>query len=201
MQEVNVGIIGLGNVGSGTLTILTENASQIALKLGFQLRVKALCSRSIASKNLPPDAVSIWQTTDWREVVSHPEVDVVAELVGGTTVAREVIDAAVAHKKSVVTANKELMALCGAEIWERAIAAGINMAMEASVAGGIPIHAVLREGISGDRITTLYGILNGTCNFILTEIEQRSADFAHVLAEAQAAGYAEADPSADVDGL
>src|SRR6202140_1497411 len=201
MQEVNVGIIGLGNVGTGTLTILTENASQIAGKLGFPLRVKALCSRSIASKNLPPSAVSIWQTTDWREVVSHPEIDIVAELVGGTTVAREIIDAAVAHKKSVVTANKELMALCGAEIWERAIAAGINLAMEASVAGGIPIHTVLREGISGDRVTTLYGILNGTCNYILTEIEQRGADFSEVLAEAQAKGYAEADPSADVDGF
>jgi len=200
MQEVNVGIIGLGNVGSGTLTILTENASQIAGKLGFQLRVKALCSRSIASKNLPPAAVSIWQTTDWREVVSHPEVDIVAELVGGTTVAREIIDAAIAHKKSVVTANKELMALCGAEIWERAIAAGINLAMEASVAGGIPIHTVLREGISGDRVTTLYGILNGTSNFILTEIEKHGAAFAQVLAEAQRLGFAEADPSADVDG-
>ena len=200
MQEVNVGIIGLGNVGSGTLTILTENASQIAGKLGFQLRVKALCSRSIASKNLPPAAVSIWQTTDWREVVSHPEVDIVAELVGGTTVAREIIDAAVAHKKSVVTANKELMALCGAEIWERAIAAGINLAMEASVAGGIPIHTVLREGISGDRVTTLYGILNGTSNYILTEIEKHGAAFDRVLAEAQRLGYAESDPSADVDG-
>ena len=101
----------------------------------------------------------------------------------------------------MVTANKELMALPGAELWDRAIASGINIAMEASVAGGIPIHAVLREGISGDRVTTLYGILNGTCNYILTEIEQRGADFATVLAEAQAAGYAEADPSADVDGL
>jgi homoserine dehydrogenase len=200
MREVNVGIIGLGNVGSGTLTILTENASQIAVKLGFRLRVKALCSRSIASKNLPPAAVSIWQTTDWREVVSHPEVDIVAELVGGTTVAREVIDAAIAHKKSVVTANKELMALCGAEIWERAIAAGINLAMEASVAGGIPIHTVLREGISGDRVTTLYGILNGTSNYILTEIEKHGAAFVQVLADAQRLGYAEADPSADVDG-
>src|ERR1700680_1026862 len=200
MQEVNVGIIGLGNVGSGTLTILTENASQIAGKLGFPLRVKALCSRSIASKNLPPAAVSIWQTTDWREVVAHPEVDIVAELVGGTAVAREILDAAIRNSKSVVTANKELMALCGAEIWERAIAAGINLAMEASVAGGIPIHTVLREGISGDRVTTLYGILNGTSNYILTEIEKHGAAFDQVLAEAQRLGYPEADPSADGDG-
>ncbi len=133
-------------------------------------------------------------------MVAHPEVDIVAELVGGTTVAREIIDAAIAHKKSVVTANKELMALCGAEIWDRAIAAGINLAMEASVAGGIPIHTVLREGISGDRVTTLYGILNGTSNYILTEIEKHGSSFDDVLKDAQRLGYAEADPSADVDG-
>src|SRR5271157_2167583 len=116
MQEVNVGIIGLGNVGSGTLAILTENADQIALKLGFQLRVKALCSRSLMAKNAAKQyrngADSIFRTSDWREVVKHPEVDIVAELVGGTTVARDIIDGAIAHKKSVVTANKELMALC-----------------------------------------------------------------------------------------
>src|SRR5271168_1603384 len=201
MQEVNVGIIGLGNVGSGTLAILTENADQIALKLGFQLRVKALCSRSIGAKKHPHTPDSIFRTADWRQVVAHPEVDIVAELVGGTTVAREIIDAAIAHKKSVVTANKELMALCGAEIWDRAIAAGINLAMEASVAGGIPIHTVLREGISGDRVTTLYGILNGTSNYILTEIEKHGGSFDDVLKEAQRLGYAEADPSADVDGF
>ena len=201
MQEVNVGIIGLGNVGTGTFAILTENADQIALKLGFPLRVKALCSRSIATKNLPATASNIFKTASWREVVEHPEVDIVAELVGGTVVAREIIDAAITHKKSVVTANKELMALCGAEIWDRAIGAGINLAMEASVAGGIPIHSVLREGISGDQVTTLYGILNGTSNFILTEIEKNGASFDEVLREAQVLGYAEADPSADVDGL
>jgi homoserine dehydrogenase len=133
-------------------------------------------------------------------VVTHPEIDIVAELVGGTGVAREIIDAAIRNRKSVVTANKELMAACGAEIWERSIAAGINLAMEASVAGGIPIHCVLREGISGDRVTALYGILNGTSNYILTEIENRGASFEEMLQEAQRLGYAEADPSADVDG-
>jgi homoserine dehydrogenase len=200
MREVNVGIVGLGHVGLGTLTILTENAGQIDQKLGFPLRVKALCSRAISTKKIPPAAGSALQTSDWREVVTHPEVDIVAELVGGATVAREIIDAAIANRKSVVTANKELMALCGAEIWERAIAAGINLAMEASVAGGIPIHSVLREGISGDRVTTLYGILNGTSNYILTEIEKHGAPFDQVLREAQRLGYAEADSSADVDG-
>lgn len=200
MQEVRVGIVGLGNVGMGALTILADNAEQIALKLGFPLRVTAVCSRSVAAKRLPESLGPVYKTPDWREVVSHPEVDIVAELVGGTTTAAEVIEGAIAHRKSVVTANKELMALCGAEIWARAIQAGINLAMEASVAGGIPIHAVLREGISGDRILALYGILNGTTNYILTEMEEHGGSFASVLAEAQRLGYAEADPSADVDG-
>src|SRR5256885_13825475 len=201
MQHVNVGMIGLGNVGSGTLAVLADNADQIALKLGFKLRVTAVCSRSVEAKKLPASLGAVYRTSDWRQVVAHPEVDIVAELVGGTTVAAEIIDGAIAHKKSVVTANKELMASCGSEIWDRAIHAGINLAMEASVAGGIPIHAVLREGISGDRVVALYGILNGTSNYILTEMEQRGAAFDEVLAEAQRLGYAEAEPSADVDGF
>jgi homoserine dehydrogenase len=195
---INIGIVGLGNVGTGALQILQENAEQIALKLGFPLCVRAVCSRNLENK---PQTNGALRTTDWREVVSHPDVHIVAELIGGTTAAREVIDAAIHHGKSVVTANKELMARCGADLYDRAIAARVNIAMEASVAGGIPIHAVLREGISGDRITTLYGILNGTCNYILTEIERRSASFDEVLKEAQDKGYAEADPSADVDGF
>jgi homoserine dehydrogenase len=201
MKPVNIGVIGFGNVGMGTLSILAENAGQIALKLGFPLRVHAVCSRSVDQKDLPPQLGSVIKTADWRDVVRDPEVDIVAELVGGVTVAREIIEAAIGHGKSVVTANKELMALAGAELWDRAIGARINLAMEASVAGGIPIHAVLREGISGDRIDTLYGILNGTCNYILTEIERRGASFDEILAEAQKAGYAEADPSSDVDGF
>jgi homoserine dehydrogenase len=201
MTDVHIGVIGLGNVGSGTLAILAANAEQIALKLGFRLRVAAVCSRSLSSRSnfpdIPDDAL---RTTDWREVVAHTKVDVVAELVGGTTVASDIIDGAIAHGKSVVTANKELMALCGADIWERAIKAKINLAMEASVAGGIPIHAVLREGISGDRVVAIAGILNGTSNYILTEMERRGESFDSILAEAQALGYAESDPSADVDG-
>jgi homoserine dehydrogenase len=126
---------------------------------------------------------------------------IIVELVGGTNVAADIINSAIAHRKSVVTANKELMALCGAEMWERAIAAGTNLAMEASVAGGIPIHAVLREGISGDRIVALYGILNGTSNYILTEMERRGTSLPLVLAEAQKLVYAEADPSNDIDGF
>ncbi|MBI1787639.1 MAG: homoserine dehydrogenase [Acidobacteria bacterium] len=201
MHEVSVGIVGLGNVGMGTLSILAENAGRIEEKLGFRLRVAAVCSRSVGSKTIPAELGPVLKTADWREVVAHPDVDVVAELVGGATVAAEIIEAAIAHKKSVVTANKELMALRGPEIWESAIAAGINLAMEASVAGGIPIHAVLREGISGDRLQTIYGILNGTSNYILTEMEKHGAPLPTVLAEAQRLGYAEADPSADIDGF
>jgi len=197
---VNVGIVGLGNVGMGTIAVLTENAKQIKEKLGFDLKIKAICSRSVMSLEMPDGLKGVYRTCDWRALVAHPDVDIVAELIGGTTVARELIEAAVNARKSIVTANKELMALAGAELWDSAIKAGINLAMEASVAGGIPIHAVLREGISGDRITTLLGILNGTSNFILTEIEKRGAEFNDVLQEAQRLGYAEADPTADIDG-
>jgi homoserine dehydrogenase len=200
MRDVHVGVIGLGNVGSGALTILSANADQIALKLGFRLQVAAVCSRSVASLTLPDIPASALRTADWREVVAHPKVDIVAELVGGTSAAAEIIDGAIANGKSIVTANKELMALCGGDIWDRAIKARINLAMEASVAGGIPIHAVLREGISGDRIVAIAGILNGTSNYILTEMERRGESFDTILQEAQALGYAEADPTADVDG-
>lgn len=200
MRDVNVGLIGLGNVGSGTMTILAETSDSIAQKLGFRLHVKALCARTFVGKQIPAAFADALHTSDWREVVNHPEVDIVAELIGGTTTAREIIEAAFAAGKSVVTANKELMAAQGAALVENAIRTGTNIAMEASVAGGIPVHAVLREGISGDRITDLYGILNGTSNYILTEIERAGTPFAEVLAEAQRLGYAEANPSADIDG-
>jgi len=201
MEPVNVGIIGLGNVGLGTLEVLAENHELIAQKLGFPLSIVSICSRGVVQRHVPAAFSSAHRTTNWREVVNHPDVHVVAELIGGTGVAREIIEASIAQKKSVVTANKELLAQAGSDLWDKAIAAGVNLAMEASVAGGIPIHNVLREGISADRINTLYGILNGTCNYILTAIEQHGSSFEHVLLEAQRAGYAEADPSADVDGF
>jgi homoserine dehydrogenase len=196
-----VAIVGLGNVGSGTLEILVENARQIEEKLGFKLRVKAVCARSFENKQLSSLAPDVIRTTNWQDICCHPEVDIVAELIGGTGVAAQLIEASLRAGKSVVTANKELMATRGAELWSTANAAGVNLAMEASVAGGIPIHTVLREGIAGDRIAALFGILNGTSNFILTEIESKNAAFEAVLAEAQSLGYAEADPTADVDGL
>ena len=203
MSAINVGIIGLGNVGGGALQILRDDAARIEGRLGVPLHVRAICSRS-ADARLPAAAEGIpglVVTTDWRAVTEDPEISIVAELVGGTSVAAEIIESAIDHGKSVVTANKELMAQRGVELWERARRAGVSLAMEASVAGGIPIHAVLRDGIAGDRVESLVGILNGTCNYILTEMERRGDSFETVLSEAQALGYAEADPSADVDGL
>jgi len=190
MEPVNIGIIGLGNVGLGTLDILAENHELIAQKLGFPLRVVALCSRGVAQRHVPATFASAHRTAHWHEVVHHPDVHIVVELVGGIGVARQIIEGSIAQKKSVVTANKELMALAGVDLWDQAVAVGVNIGMEASVAGGIPIHHVLREGISADRINTLYGILNGTCNYILTAIEQHGSSFEQVLAEAQRAGYA-----------
>ncbi len=200
-MEVTVGVIGLGNVGLGALEILIENADSIRQKLGFPLRVKTVCSRSVQLKRLPLSDRPITRTSDWRELVADPEIDVIVELIGGVGTARHIIEESLRRKKSVVTANKELIALRGAELWTLAHQNGANLAMEASVAGGIPIHTVLREGIAADKITEFYGILNGTSNFILTEIEKSNASFQSVLAEAQQLGYAEADPSADVDGL
>lgn len=203
MAAIRVGIIGLGNVGGGALRILADNLSLISRKLGAEMKVTMVCSRSIESD--PPEVLGLFpgaeRTTEWHDVASSPDVDIVAELVGGTSVARKIIDTAISHGKSVVTANKELMAAQGAEIWTMAREAGVRLAMEASVAGGIPIHSVLREGIAGDRIESLLGILNGTCNFILTEMERRGDSLDTVLAEAQDLGYAEADPTADIDGF
>ena len=202
MSAINVGVIGLGNVGRGTLRILADNAAQIEAKLGFRLHVETVCSRSVIES--PPDELSLFpdakRTSRWQEVVDDPNVQVIAELIGGTSTAADIIGKSIERGKSVVTANKELMAEQGAEIWDQAIEKRICLAMEASVAGGIPIHSVLREGISGDRVESMVGILNGTCNYILTEMERRGDALETVLGEAQQLGYAEADPTADVDG-
>ncbi|MEO8025834.1 MAG: homoserine dehydrogenase [Bryobacteraceae bacterium] len=201
MTPIRIGVVGLGNVGMGALAILAENETALEQKLGFPLRVTAVCARTIEAKALPAAFSEARRTTEWRDVATSPDVDIVVELIGGTTVARDIVETSIANGKAVVTANKELMGLSGASLWRTAEAAGVPLAMEASVAGGIPIHTVLREGISGDRVTNLFGILNGTSNYILTEIERNGSAFDTVLAEAQKLGYAEADPTADVDGF
>ena len=203
MQPVQIGIIGpLEQRRSGHVGHPGRKRARHRAEVGFPCWRCARCAAvALPQRSIPSAFASARKTANWREVVERPDVDIVAELVGGAGVAREIVEGALARGKSVVTANKELMALAGADLWDLAIASGLNLAMEASVAGGIPIHNVLREGISGDRIQTLYGILNGTCNYILTEVESRGASFPDVLAEAQKAGYAEADPSADVDGF
>ena len=197
-----IGIIGLGNVGGGTLRILADNAKLIERKLGFPLDVKAICSRSVLDKppaeaDLFPEAI---RTPNWREVVENPDIRVVAELVGGTTVAAEIVEAAIDPRE----VRRDGQQGADGRAWSRHLGSGdqpgICLAMEASVAGGIPIHSVLREGISGDRVGSLMGILNGTCNYILTEMERRGDSLETVLTEAQELGYAEADPSADIDG-
>ncbi len=200
MKPVRIGIIGSGNVGSGTLQILASNSSELQAKLGFPLTVTAVSSRNILTKNVSDFPSGALLTDRWTDVVHSDQVDIVCELIGGTTTALEAIEAALKAGKPVVTANKELMALKGAELLDLATANGTTIHMEASVAGGIPIHAVLREGISADSIEAFFGILNGTSNYILTEIESKGTAFADVLAEAQRLGYAEADPTADVEG-
>ena len=199
MQPVRIGLIGAGNVGSGTLEILARNAAELHAKLGFPLQITAVSSRNILTKNVSNIPKGARVTVDWREVAGADDVDIVCELIGGTTTAREIIESALRAGKPVITANKELMALVGPEL--QAMATGeATIHMEASVAGGVPIHAVLREGIGGDSIEAFYGILNGTSNYILTEIEAKSSAFDDVLAEAQRLGYAETDPTADVEG-
>ena len=200
MKPVRIGIIGSGNVGSGTLQILSSNASELQAKLGFPLIVTAVSSKNILTKNVSDFPAGALLTDRWTDVVHADNVDIVCELIGGTTTALEAIEAALKAGKPVVTANKELMALKGAELLDLATANGTTIHMEASVAGGIPIHAVLREGISADSIEAFFGILNGTSNYILTEIESKGTAFADVLAEAQRLGYAEADPTADIEG-
>ena len=197
MRDVNVGMVGLGTVGSSTIRILDENAAEIEKRLGFRLRVRAASSLEVETRSEQDGRL---MTRSWQEVVDHPEVDIAVELIGGTTVAEQVIRGALERGKPVVSANKELLGLKGAELAQLAFEHKASLNFEASVGGGIPILNALREGISGDRIEAIYGILNGTSNFILTEMEKTAAPLPSILAEAQKLGYAEANPSADVDG-
>ncbi len=199
MQQVNLGLIGGGTVGGGVFAAVRRNGPLMASRLGVRLRIVRVAVRDLKKRR----AVAIPRpllTTDWRAVVSDPSVDLVVELMGGTTTARQVVLAALRQGKPVVTANKALLSAHGEELFEAAQRHGTNLYYEASVAGGIPIIKVLREGLIGNRITRLYGIVNGTCNYILTRMKLERAGFADVLADAQRLGYAEAEPSLDVDG-
>lgn len=199
MRQVNLGIIGGGTVGGGVYQAVGRNGALMASRLGIGLRVVGMAVRDLKKKRAVAIPRSIL-TTDWSAVVNNPKVDLVVELMGGTTTARQVVLAALRLGKPVVTANKALLSAHGEELFEAAQRHGTNLYYEASVAGGIPIIKVLREGLIGNRITRLYGIVNGTCNYILTRMKQEGADFADVLADAQRLGYAETPPDLDIDG-
>ncbi len=198
--ELRLGLIGLGTVGSSVVQLLTQNADAITRKTGRGLRLTAVASRSLHTKP-HPDLGAARTGTDPFAIVRDPDVDVVIELIGGIEPARALVLEALTRGKPVVTANKALLALHGEEIFAAAEKAGVPICFEAAVAGGIPIIRTLREGLAADRNRALFGIVNGTCNYILTKMSDEGQEFETVLAAAQAQGLAEADPSFDIDGI
>jgi homoserine dehydrogenase len=200
LNPVNVGLLGLGTVGGGTFNVLNRNAEEITRRAGRGIRITQAAAREYDPAGLPGiDAITV--SDDAFAVVDNPDIDIVVELIGGYEPARELVLIAIANGKHVVTANKALIALHGNEIFAAAQEQGVMVAFEAAVAGGIPIIKALREGLSANRVNWLTGIINGTGNFILTEMRDKGRDFADVLSEAQALGYAEADPTFDVEGI
>ena len=197
MKSVNIGICGLGTVGGGTFNVLRDNAELITARAAARLQVIHVGARHDSPAC---DLAGIRVSRDIFEVARDPEVDILVELIGGTTVARELVEAAIIAGKHVVTANKALIAEFGNEIFALAEKHGVEVRYEAAIAGGIPIVKALREGLAANRIEWLAGIINGTGNYILTEMRDRGREFADVLAEAQSLGYAEADPAFDVEG-
>ena len=199
MKPINVGLLGLGTVGGGTLTVLRRNAEEITRRAGREIRVVRAAVRNLEkAKQLAGD---LPLTTNPFDVVDDPDIDIVVELIGGLEPARELVLQAIANGKHVVTANKHLVAKYGNEIFAAAQAKGVMVAFEAAVAGGIPIIKALREGLTANRIEWLAGIINGTSNFILTEMRDKGAAFEDVLKQAQDLGYAEADPTFDIEGI
>ncbi|HEY7774676.1 MAG TPA: homoserine dehydrogenase [Marinagarivorans sp.] len=198
MKTVRIGICGLGTVGSGTFNVLTRNKAEISARAGCNIEITHIGARR---DNPNADTSSTYVTRDVMDVVNNPDIDIVVELIGGTTLAKELILKAVENGKHVVTANKALIAEFGNEIFAVAKANGVSVAYEAAVAGGIPIIRALREGLAANKIEWLAGIINGTGNFILTEMRDKGRSFEDVLQEAQALGYAEADPTFDVEGI
>ncbi|WP_024303905.1 homoserine dehydrogenase [Pseudogulbenkiania sp. MAI-1] len=199
MQPINIGLMGVGTVGGGTATVLKRNAEEISRRAGREIRLFMAANRELerAREVVGPDVPVV---DDAMQIVNHPDVDIVVELIGGDTIAKELVLKAIENGKHVVTANKKLLAVHGNEIFARAQEKGVMVAFEAAVAGGIPIIKALREGLSANRIEWIAGIINGTSNFILTEMRDKGASFADVLAEAQRLGYAEADPTFDIEG-
>jgi len=200
LEPVKVGLLGLGTVGGGTLNVLHRNAAEISRRAGRDIRVVHAAAREYDPERLEGlDRVRV--TDDAFAVVNDPEIDIVVELIGGYSPARELVLQAIENGKHVVTANKALIALHGNEIFAAAQRRGVTVAFEAAVAGGIPIIKALREGLAANHIEWIAGIINGTGNFILTEMRDKGREFGEVLAEAQALGYAEADPTFDVEGI
>ncbi|MBZ5513822.1 MAG: homoserine dehydrogenase [Acidobacteriia bacterium] len=197
-RAIRLAIVGFGTVGSGTAKVLLEHQGEVERRLGCRLELKAVCDVMKKDVSWLPRTVSV--ISDWKKVVADPEIDVVVELIGGTTHAREVALAGLDAGKHLVTANKHLVAEYGVELAERARAAGVHLGIEACVMGGTPLLHAVREGLAGEHFTAVYGILNGTTNYILTEMERRGCSFREALAEAQEKGYAERDPTFDVEG-
>ncbi|MFN3880138.1 MAG: homoserine dehydrogenase [Nitrincola lacisaponensis] len=198
MKPVKVGICGLGTVGGGTFNVLMRNAGEIARRAGRAIEVTAIASRH---ENPACDTSGFTLQSDVMALARDPEIDVIVELIGGYDVAKELVMTAIQHGKHVVTANKALIAVHGNEIFAAAREQNVVVAFEAAVAGGIPIIKAIREGLAANRINWLAGIINGTGNFIMTEMREKGRAFSDVLAEAQALGYAEADPTFDVEGI
>jgi homoserine dehydrogenase len=199
-RTIGVALLGLGNVGGGVVKLLEDNAGAIAARLGARLEVRAVCVRDLGKANRVVDVDRALLTTDVEATVRRADVEIVCELIGGTGLARAATLAAIAAGKHVVTANKALLAEHGAEVFDAAERAGVDVYYEAAVCGGVPIIRVLREGLASDRVEALHGIVNGTSNYILSTMTATRRPFADILRDAQALGYAEADPTLDVSG-
>ena len=198
MQTINIGLLGLGTVGSGVAQVLRDNGAEIARRLGREVRISAVCdSRAERAAQWCPQATLV---ANPMELVQRDDVDIVVELFGGTGVAKDVVLKAIESGKHIVTANKKLLAEYGNEIFALAGKHNVMVQFEASVAGGIPVIKALREGLAANKIQSIAGIINGTSNFILTEMREKGSTFKDVLAEAQKLGYAEADPTFDIEG-
>lgn len=201
MKPINVGLLGIGTVGSGTWTVLTRNQREITRRAGRPIFITKVADRNLERAKQVTSGSKVEITNDAFAIVNDPAIDIVVELIGGCTVAKDLVLQAIANGKHVVTANKALLALHGNEIFAAAQKQGVMVAFEAAVAGGIPIIKALREGLTANRIEWIAGIINGTTNFILTEMREKGLDFSAALKKAQHLGYAEADPTFDVEGV